>query len=179
MNKTHWIVLDWKSSHWRKPPLLEQAHSGNKEHRAMSLHCITAGIPGFLLQNYFMLFPTQTPPKSLMLSQSTTSDKAGNAKYVRPSPLPSKYCYPHMLLSSGTRQKNKKKKSHWGKDEGSWHEKMSVPSALAEDGTSRHRQIKGFARANDTDNFPLTSLGFGPNACTKSRTQELSRSLIH
>lgn len=106
MNKAHWMVLDWKSSHWRKPPLLEQAHNGNKEHRATALHCITAGIPGFLLQNYFMLFPAQTPPKSLMLSQTTTSDKAGNAKSVRPPPLPSKYCYPHMILSSGTRQKN-------------------------------------------------------------------------
>lgn len=81
-------------------------HSGNKEHRATALHCITAGIPGFLLQNYFMLFPAQTPPKSLMLSQSTTSDKVGNAKSVCPPPSPSKYYYPHMILSSGTRQKN-------------------------------------------------------------------------
>lgn len=54
-----------------------------------------------------------------------------------------------LLLPYARRQwkqaENQEKKSQWGKDEGSWHGKMSIPLALAADGTSRNREIKGFA----------------------------------
>lgn len=66
------------------------------------------------------------------------------------------------------------KKSHWGKDEGYWHEKILCHQLCMRMGQAGMEKFRDLPEL-----MTQTSLGFGPNAWTKSCTQELSRSLIH
>lgn len=62
--------------------------TAREQHTAIALHCIVTGLTGLSLTGLSMLFPTQTPLKSLTLSQSSTADKTGNPKSLCPPPLP-------------------------------------------------------------------------------------------